>query len=654
MGYVLRGPRSRGAAGVARRVRSAGLAVKLTVALLTLAGALHAGGAQPGGMRPADLTELSLEQLADLVVTSVSRRDERLADAAASIYVITGEEIRRSRATSLPEALRLAPNLDVARADVNQYAISARGFNNVLANKMLVLIDGRTVYTPLFSGVFWEAQDVLLADIDRIEVISGPGATLWGANAVNGVINVITLPAAQTQGVLATGVQGDHQSGAAVRYGGVLSRSGRYRVYAKYDDRDASRLSGGGSTHDASIHGQAGFRADWNEPGRTLTLQGDTYFGRIEQPVFTRTLSGANVIGRYRRDLGDGRSVELQATVDSTRRDHPQSFHEDLDVADIAVQVGRRLGATHRLLVGGGYRQAWDRVTNSPAQAFLPADRTLRWAHLFAQDDIALTRDLELTVGAKIETNVYTGSELLPNLRLAWRYAPDRLLWTALTRAVRAPSRIDRDFYLPGAPPYALLQASPAFDAEVANVLEAGYRSQPSPNLTYSLTAFFHDHERLRSYEPEPGHPHWGNRAQGHTYGVEGWTSWRITPSWRITAGGVALRQHLRLEPGSLDPGSGLASLGNDPGGWWSLRSAFDLTARHELDISLRHVGPRPNPAVPAVTEVDVRLGWKVSATTELSLVLQNALDPAHAEWGSSANRAEIERAVFLKVLLRL
>ncbi|HZQ61661.1 MAG TPA: TonB-dependent receptor plug domain-containing protein, partial [Casimicrobiaceae bacterium] len=253
------------------RIAFASIALCLAL-LLSVPRAAHAAAALASSSQLADL---SLEQLANIVVTSVSRREERLAQAPASIFVITAEDIRRSRATSIPEALRLAPNLDIARADINQYAISARGFNNVLANKMLVLIDGRTVYTPLFSGVFWEAQDVMLEDVDRIEVISGPGATLWGANAVNGVINIITRPARETQGLLATGLAGDRQSGAAVRYGGPAIAGGNFRVYAKYDDRDASRFANGASVYDASIHGQAGFRADWESPGRVMTLQGD-------------------------------------------------------------------------------------------------------------------------------------------------------------------------------------------------------------------------------------------------------------------------------------------------------------------------------------------------------------------------------------------
>jgi iron complex outermembrane receptor protein len=641
-----------GMGGTMSPCRAGGAALACGLAFAFTLGLPAAACASPAPQRgAAALADLSLEQLAAIVITSVSRREERLAAAPASIFVISGDDLRRSRVTSLPEALRLAPNLDVARADVNQYAISARGFNNVLANKLLVLIDGRTVYTPLFSGVFWEAQDVLLEDVERIEVISGPGATLWGANAVNGVINIITRAAKDTQGTLATGTLGEHQSGAAVRHGGALGADARYRVYAKYEDRDASRLANtGASTRDASIRGQAGWRADWERPGQRITVQGDAYFGNFEQPALARRISGGNLLGRFSRDLDEGRSLRVQAYVDFTRRDHPRVFRESLDIADVEVQYGSSPWAGHKLLVGGGYRHARDRVTNSPAQAFVPAERSMRWAHVFAQDDIALGERLDLTIGGKIESNVYTGGEFLPNVRLAWRLAPDRLLWGAVSRAVRAPARIDRDFFLPGVPPFAL-QADARFKSEISNVVEVGYRSQPLAALTYSVTAFHHDHHRLRSYEPEPGRPHWGNRAEGRTYGVEGWAAWRVLPQWRLTAGGVLLRQRLELEPGSLDPGSGIAALGNDPEGWWTLRSTFDVTPRHEFDVFLRHVAARPGPAVPAYTALDAQLGWKVTPGFEVALVVQNAFDPGHAEWG---NRAEFERSVFVKVLLRL
>lgn len=602
-------------------------------------------------MRVADaaqLADLSLEQLGDIVVTSVSRRPEALADAPASVFVISAEDIRRSGATSLPEALRLAPNLDVARADTNQYAISARGFNNVLANKLLVLIDGRTVYTPLFSGVFWEAQDVLLEDVERIEVISGPGATLWGVNAVHGVINVITRPAGDTQGTLAVAGAGSRERGAAVRHGGKLASGGHYRVYAKLSDRDRSELADSTDMPDASEHVQAGFRADWGGAAQGFILQGDAYSGDLEMRPAGRDITGLNLLARWSRRLASGGSLRVQGYYDRTRRDHPGTLAERLDTFDVEAQHALAPAGRHRLIWGGGYRHARDRIGNSAALAFLPADRDLSWANVFIQDQLALRDDLDLILGAKAESNVYTGGEFLPSARLSWRLPAGQSLWGAASRAVRAPSRIDREFFLPGSPPFTIA-GGPDFKSEIAEVYELGYRAQPLPALSYSLTLFHHDYDRLRSLEPAPGGAVLANNIVGSLTGAEGWGSYRVTDAWRLSGGWVLLDQRLALAPGSAAI-NGTATLGNDPEYWWKLRSSFDLSPRHELDVMLRHYGARPDPRVPAYTAVDARFGWRAAPGLELSVLLQNLFDPEHPEWGAEPARAEFDRAVFFKV----
>src|SRR5437899_4982796 len=274
---------------------------------------LASAGAGAQTMRVADLADLSIEELSNIQITSVSRHAERLSDAPAAIFVITRDDIRRSGATSLPEALRLAPNLEVARVDSRQYAISARGFNNTIANKLLVLIDGRTVYTPLFSGVVWDAQDTLLEDVDRIEVISGPGATLWGANAVNGVINVITRRATETQGTLLVAGAGNLERGAAARQGGKLGVDGAFRVYGKISGRDHTSRADGTSAENSWDRGQAGFRADWGTAAGAFTLQGDAYRGTIDQASGDIRISGGNVLGRWARQLSGGDRVQVQA-----------------------------------------------------------------------------------------------------------------------------------------------------------------------------------------------------------------------------------------------------------------------------------------------------------------------------------------------------
>src|SRR5260221_5466352 len=600
----------------------------------------------------SDLAELSLEQLASITVTTASRRAEPLVDAPASIYVITAEDIRRAGANSIPELLRLAPNLQVARADNTQYAISARGFNNVLANKMLVLIDGRTVYTPLFSGVFWEAQDTFLEDIDRIEVISGPAATLWGANGVNGVINIITRSSARTQGALLAGVGGTRESGIGGRFGGAAFADGTYRAYAKYTDRDHFNLTSGAPIRDASRMLATGLRTDWERAAETITLQGDGYSGDVDQAPAARSISGGNLLGRWTRSLEAGSGLQLQAYYDRTNRDHPGTFKEALDTFDVELQhtIGSLPG--HRLILGAGYRLARERVQENASQAFLPADRNLRWGNVFAQDQIALLERLELTLGLKLEPNIYPHTEYLPNARLAWHLSPEHLAWAAYSRAVRAPSRIDRDVFFPGAPPY-LLVSNTTFDSEIARIAEIGYRALVTPALSLSATAFHHDYPNLRSVGLSPAGPVFANGIEGRVQGVEAWGIYQVTQVWRLTGGLVAMHERLRVAPGKVDFG-GAPPLRHDPDHIARLRSAWGITPRHQLDLALRHAGQLKNPVVPAYTVLDARFGWRVTEGLELSLSVQNVFDRDYAEWGAPNNRAMLQRAVLLKAVLKL
>ena len=618
-----------------------------------LAGLCLALGTEPA-FPAADLADLSLEQLANIEVTSVSRRAERLSDAPASIYVITADDIRRAGVESLPEALRLAPNLQVARTSASGYAISARGFNNAIGNKLLVLIDGRAVYTPLFSGVFWDANGVMLDDVERIEVISGPGATLWGANAVNGVINVITRPARDTQGALLSAGAGNTRIAGAARYGGKLGPDGSYRVYARGFERDNTELASGAPVRDGWSKGQAGFRADWSGGDRNATVQGDLYRGDLEQAAPGKTrIEGVNLLARWSQQLSGGSELRLQTYFDHTMRDQPGVFKEHLNILDLEAQYAVRPMGAHRLLWGAGYRHASDRVQNSPALAFLPGDKTLQWANVFVQDEIELAKGLELTLGAKAESNTYTGWDFLPGVRLAWNPAPGQLLWGALSRAVRAPSRLDRELFIPGAAPF-LLAGGPNFHSEISNVIEAGYRAQPSAAWSYSVTAFYHDYDRLRSFEPAPG----GalvidNKIKGTTHGLEAWTTYQLSKAVRLSGGLMLLKEHLKLKPDSRDP-TGVSALGNDPNHQWLLRASVDLSPRHDFDVIVRHVGALPNPIVPSYTAVDARLGWRVSREFDVSLTFRNLFDPSHPEFGAPATRSEHERAFFLKLLWRL
>ncbi len=601
-----------------------------------------------------DLAELTVEQLSQITVMSAARRAQPLSNAATAVFVITEEDIRRSGATTLPEALRLAPNLQVARADTNQYAISARGFNNVLANKLLVMIDGRTVYSPLFSGVFWEAQQVMLEDVQRIEVISGPGATLWGANAVNGVINVITKRAGETQGGLVAAGVGNREHVTSMRWGGRLGDRGHYRVYGTSARRDGSRLSNGQPIDDGSDNGQIGFRADLGGSRHQFTISGDAYRNDIEQTFGgSRDLAGANLLARWQRSLEDGSALRVQVYYDRVERHQPGAIEEKLDTWDIDTQYGFRLAARHQMLLGMGYRYMRDELRNlGPALAFMPASTHLRRGQVFVQDEIALTPSVDLTLGLKYEHNNYTDWEALPNARLSWRFAPDRMLWSALSRAVRAPSRVDRELFTPAQPPYAIAGGE-GFVSEVANVFEVGYRAQTSPRLSYSFTVFRHEFDRLRTLDPAPGGARIGNNMQGRLHGFETWGSLRVNHHWRLTGGLTRQWRKLSLLAGSGSLG-GTAAAGNDPAYAWQLGSALNLTPQHEFDLRLRRVGALPSGPVPAYTTLDARLGWHVSRRLELSITVRNLLGPGHAEWGAPESRIEMARAAFVKLMWRL
>ncbi len=482
----------------------------------------------PASAAPAidKFANLSLEELANIEVTSVSKRSELLSGASANVFVIRANDIRRAGATTLPEALRLAPNLQVAKVDARNYAVTARGFNNPFENKLLVLIDGRTVYSPLFSGVFWDAQDVVLEDILRIEVISGPGATLWGANAVNGVINIITRSAVDTDGVLATVGAGPDLRNATVRYGKV-NHDGAWRIYGKYTEIDDNLNMRGVATRMGMRRSQAGWRYDSGTTGNTNTVQGDVYQGKLHQPG-TREIdtSGANLLARIVRAQQDGAELSLQAYADQTRRDQPNAFVERLNTFDIELQQSFAPIGRHSIVAGGGYRLADDQVASSgPGFAFLPGQRKLHWSNLFMQDEITLSDTLRAHLGLRLEHNSYTGKEVLPSASLAWQLAPRHFLWTQLARAIRAPSRIDADFYSPAKPPHTI-GGGPDYVSEVARTLQLGYRGQPWPELSVSATVYGTEFDKLRTLEPNPAGPATGafvflNKAQGSGVGLE-------------------------------------------------------------------------------------------------------------------------------------
>jgi iron complex outermembrane recepter protein len=578
----------------------------------------------------SSLVDLSLEELSNIRVTSVSRRAEPLATAAASVFVITGEDIRRAGAITIMEALRLAPNLQVARSASTGYAITARGFNQTLANKLLVLIDGRTVYSPFFAGVFWDAQDVPLEDVERIEVISGPGGTLWGANAVNGVINIVTKSAAQTQGTLLSATGGDEGNKAMARHGGRLG-AGHYRVYGQARELPNAWRANGTSLADGSKRAQAGFRTDWAGGRDGLTLQGDLYRDEGDQP---QILDGANLLARWRRELDPARSLTLQAYYDQTTR-----TQQVLDTWDVEGTYAHRLGR-HHVVLGGSYRYQHDRIETQANLSVVPADKKLRTASVFVFDEIALLESVSAGLGLKVEHNEYTGAEYLPTVKLGWRPNSRDFVWTQWSRAVRSPSRLDRETFIPGSPPF-FLTATDEFESEIADVYELGYRGQPTPRFSWSVTGFYHDFDKLRSVRPVGTTAVIANDRIGRVSGFEGWGTWRVTDTWRLAAGYTHLDTKLEVRPGGVDT-TAESSIASDPEEWWSVRSSHDLGRNWELDLMLREVGGIANRNVPRYTAADVRVGWRITRGAQLSLAVRNLFDPRHVEWGPSA--AELRR----------
>jgi iron complex outermembrane receptor protein len=611
------------------------------------------------------LADLSLQELADLPVTSVSKRSEPLSDAAASIYVITDEAIRRSGARNLPEALRLAPNLQVAQVHGFQWAITARGTNGTAADKLQVLIDGRIVYTPLFSGTLWDAQIVMLEDIDRIEVISGPGGTLWGTNAVNGVINIITKKSQDSQGGLASAGGGRYGADADARYGGKLGETGSYRVYGMVSDTYATDtvhgtpLSAPPAAPDTSLNdgydvGQVGFRSDWQETDQRYSLQGNVYHGSEEQldlPQLSRgDLSGDNLTGSWDQHLASGSDLSLLAYYDETYTSAPASTTETLKIGDIQVQQTLPEIYSQQLVWGASYRYSFDDITPGLASAYLPAEAHQTWSSVFAQDEAALTSTLRFIFGAQLEHNPYTGPEILPNIRLAWKATPDSLLWGDVSHGERSPSRFDTNLVVPGQPPY-VLEGNPDFQSEDAHELEVGWRSQPSATFSYSITAYKYHYMDERSFTLQGAHLEFTNDMTGRTRGIEAWGSWQPLQEWRLDLGVSALHEDHSVSNGAL-----LASIsaeGDDPATQWMLRSNYDFAGGQEFDVDVRRVGALPNPQVPAYTAVDLRYGWPMGEHLEASALLINAIGPTHVEFGQNPPESEFGRGLYFKLTWR-
>ena len=624
-------------------------------AALLLATSLFA--VPPDAFAQEDLKRLSIEELMRIDVTSSSRRLEPVGTTAAAISVITSDDIRRAGVTTIADALLLADGVHTARFNNGTWAISPRGFNSNTANKLLVMIDGRTVYSPLFSGVFWNMEDYVLGDIDRIEVIRGPGAVLWGSNAVNGVVNIITRHSRDTQGTLVSLSSGPEDPFIAeARYGGALS-SVTWRAYAKLAARDDQRFATGAPSGDARRRGQIGFRLDGGAPaGSTWLLKGDAFHSRDHLPDRPHgEFTELDLQMRWSIPIGGSR-FDVQSYYRREYRRVPQQLTHHIDVFDVDAQQTLRIGGRHDIVWGAGARVNRDGTDGSATLAFDPIDRVYPVSNVFVQDDIAIvpTR-LFVTLGAKYEHNAFSGGEFQPNVRVRYLLPRRQIIWGSMARAVRRPTRFDDDIVVTGPGGVELARGSDAFESESLVGGEIGYRIQPSGFFSLDATVFRQRITDLRSQELLPsGLPVVvGNTLEGLARGVEVGVNLQPFEWWRTHVGYTRLETEIRRASASRDVGGG-ATEANDPDHVFGLRSSVDLPYRIELDALLRSVAALPNPVVPSYTELNLRAGWWATPRTEIWFAGQDLLNNRHPEFGPALpTRVEFERSVRVGVTVR-
>ena len=609
-----------------------------------------------------DLKRLTIEELSQIDVTSVSRRSEKLSEAAAAVSVIGAEELRRSGVTSLAEAMRLGTAVDVVRVNPNTWAVTSRGFQISTANKLLVLVDGRTVYSPLFSGTFWEVQELVFDDVERIESVRGPGGALWGANAVNGVVNVITKPASRTPGgyAMITTATDEHAI-VSGRYGARMGQAGDYRVYGKFRQRNAGVNSVTGSDEgNGLLMGHGGFRVDSDESHASRwSLQGEIYrgaVGLVARP--DGDLAGGNLIGRYARRFSAASELTAEAYYDRTWRKIPQQFEEVRDSVGVHAQHRMLFADRHDLVFGGDARISHGRDEGVAGFFFEPETRTNQVYSAFVQDEFALRPSrLYLILGAKFEGNDYTGLEVQPTARVRWMRTSNQMLWGAVSRAVRLPTRFDTDLRIVNpATRQVLISGSDDFDAETVVAYEGGYRVRPHASLALDVAAFANRYDDLRSQElpAAPGQPvTLRNMLNAVTSGVEVAVTIQPIARWRVHGSYSYLYEDFSVDEESTDPFDGMFEA-NDPSHMFSLRSYLDLPAGFLLDAMFRSIASRPNPRVPAYSELDLRLGWMLRPGWELSLGGRNLLHDRHTEFASPGSpQYDFERAAYLRSIWR-
>jgi iron complex outermembrane receptor protein len=639
----------------------------------------------------SDLADKSVEDLMNINVTSVSKKEQQMSQVAAAIFVITQEDIARSGGTNIPDLLRMVPGLDVAQINGSTWAISARGFNQQFANKLLVLVDGRAVYTPLFAGVNWDTVDVPLEDIDRIEVIRGPGATVWGANAVNGVINIITKKAADTPDALLTAIGGMPPEGIGLgQYGGRLGTHASYRVFTKYMNQNQLL---GLTTEDAGdnrrlLHG--GFRMDQSLSAKdSLTVEGDLYSGRegamIEHIVSISppdnetvarqaNLSGGNVLGRWDHAFSNRSDTTLQFYFDKYTRSGPE-VREARDTFDFDFQHHLALGSRQDLIWGVGYRHSSDRTNGTIDEAFLPEDRSFQLFNSFLQDELTLKPNrLFLTVGVKLEHNDFSGFEVQPGARVAWTPNDRHTLWAAVSRASRTPSRTETAadinvavFPGPGGTPAEVtLFGNPHLKSEDVVAYEVGYRARRGARVSVDVATFFNVYGHLAN--GEPGSPFvvvnppplrlvfpliYGNKLHGTTEGTELAVNWKVMNRWRLTPGYSLLLMHLHADPATQDTTSAPYAEGSSPRHQAQMRSHVDVFRGFAWDTAVYFVERLPAQPVTSYTRLDTQLSWRLGERAAFSLVGENLLRDHHVEsnaTGTSVDSSRMKRSAYARI----
>jgi iron complex outermembrane receptor protein len=618
-----------------------------TPALTALLGLAVAAAATPAAAQTvADLQAMSIGQLEDIEVTSVTKNHKSLSDAPGAIYVITQDAIRRSGAETLPEILRLAPNLEIDQISASRYIITARGFSGNIAdqnfsNQLLVLIDGRSVYSPLYSGVYWDAQDVVPEDIERIEVISGPGATLWGANAVNGVINIITKKASETKGGLLDISAGNREQSASLQYSGQYDDALAYRFYVRdYLGADTEN-STGSSAHDHWWKPQGGFRLDWTPAGSdSVTFQGDAYSGAENQPgIPDQDITGQNLVARWVHNWESGSSLQVQAYYDRTTRGTPGNGRFDLNVYDLDIQHSFGLGSWNQIVWGGEIRVSDYQIHGTASLYFVPPSRSLDLSDGFVQDSMSLSDSLTAILGFKLEDDPYSGATPLPGARLSWKVDDDTLLWTAVSRAIRSPTPFDDDVAERLGSAVAL-NGDQNFESATLVAYELGARKQITSELTLSVSGYYNDYDKLHSVEVVTGpatlNLTWGNNLQGYNYGFEAWADYQASDWWRLSASLNELCQHFNFTPDASAPFIGTSQLGDDPHTSATLRSSMNFGAGVEWEADFRYVSELPDPHVASYVELNSSIGWQMTDSVRLSLSGFNLLHDRHYEFPPS------------------